>query len=113
MEQSRTKKSLRSDGLSQEGLPGLVGHFWHLFRPQEAPTLPQQSSCLVRPGRGLPHYDNNNTSVLNLRNECYMFVHACFFCMQMCVGISKCVRVRVCVYTYPQGQSEPDTSETS
>lgn len=32
------------------------GHLWHLLWPQAVPMLPQQSSCLVRPGRGLlPH----------------------------------------------------------
>lgn len=33
------------------------GHLWHLLWPQAVPMLPQQSSCLVRPGRGLlPHW---------------------------------------------------------
>lgn len=33
------------------------GHLWHLLWPQAVPMLPQQSSCLVRPGSGLlPHY---------------------------------------------------------
>lgn len=48
-----------SDWPDMSGLPGLVGHLWHLFRPQEAPMLPQQSSCLVRPGNGLPHCKTN------------------------------------------------------
>lgn len=52
---SQKNTVVRPDGSSTNGLPGLAGHLWHLFRPQEAPMLPQQSSCLVRPGRGLPH----------------------------------------------------------
>lgn len=36
-------------------LPGFLGHFWHLLKPQEVPTVPQQSSFFERPGSALPH----------------------------------------------------------
>lgn len=40
------------------------GHLWHLFWPQAVPMLPQQSSCLVRPGRGLlPHFGRESSVV--------------------------------------------------
>lgn len=67
--------------------PGLVGHFWHLCRPQEAPTLPQQSSCLVRPGRGLPHY-NNNTSLCYIKETRFNK-----FCVCTCLFVRISVHV--------------------
>lgn len=44
-------------------LHGFLGHLWHLLKPQEVPTVPQQSSCFERPGSALPHWNNNNTQV--------------------------------------------------
>lgn len=80
----------RCNGFGAEDLPGLVGHFWHLFKPQEAPTLPQQSSCLVRPGRGLPHC--NNTQLRQIWE-------ARFFGLQVCARMLVYVKV----FVYWQG----------
>lgn len=41
---------------TKKHLHGFLGHFWHLLKPQEVPTVPQQSSCLERPGSALPHW---------------------------------------------------------
>lgn len=37
-------------------LHGFFGHFWHLWKPQDVPMVPQHCSCLVRPGRAFPHW---------------------------------------------------------
>lgn len=42
---------------NQPHLHGLFGHFWHLWKPHDVPIEPQHCSCLVRPGRGFPHWE--------------------------------------------------------
>lgn len=51
---SMTKKKKRK----KLYLHGLFGHFWHLWKPQDVPMVAQHCSCLVRPGRAFPHWNN-------------------------------------------------------
>lgn len=93
-----------------------MGHFWHLFRPQEAPTLPQQSSCLVRPGRGLPHC--NNTQLRQIWEASSLESQVCA-CMLVYVQMFACWQggnagyVTVCVQICLLGQNHPDILEIS
>ncbi len=41
----------------------LLGHFWHLWNPHDVPTVPQQASCLDRPGRAFPHYNIKHNQI--------------------------------------------------
>lgn len=78
-----------------------------------------------------PHFHSNHPVWLGLAEACHttttthicvkskkqvLRMNATCLCLHVCIGkvkLCECVCVRVCVYTYLQGQSELDTSETS
>ena len=55
--------------MTGRGLHGFLGHFWHLWNPQDVPPVPQQSSCFTNPGKAFPHWNTREKEVRKVRER--------------------------------------------
>lgn len=77
-------------------LQGFFGHFWHLWKPQDVPMVPQHCSCLVRPGKAFPHWNiemyieweskKGMEKELLFLKKCFCIV--CFLCVSDPPGVT-------------------------